>query len=95
MSRVKTNFEQIVELVKAVIWPSTVVFLALFYRSEIRPILASFPSVLKRLRMGKALGAEVQLDTLEVELDATELKIQKFVLPSGEVPTLKGDSNDV
>lgn len=91
---VKTNFEQIVELVRAVIWPFTCLFLALFYRNEIRQILASLPSVLNRLRMGKALGAEVQLDALGVGIEATELNIKTFVLPLAEIPLLKGDSND-
>ena len=65
-------FPEIISLIRAVIWPVTLVALMLIFRKQVARILAELPLLLRRLVSGKALGIEVHLREIESTLPTAE-----------------------
>lgn len=63
------------------LWPALAgVFLGMFHR-EIRDILKEIPPLMKRLLSLKALGAELQVESLGKELNDAEQASKELALP--------------
>lgn len=56
-------------LMGAIAWPALSVFLAVFFRTDIREAISGIPSFLDRLRKMKVAGIEAELDNLADKAD--------------------------
>lgn len=72
---------EVFSLLRALLWPVTTLIIVLMYRHEIRRILIEVPSLTRRVVSLKALGAEVNLDSLTQELPKAEEASKGLVIP--------------
>ncbi len=85
---------EIVELVKALAWPSVAVYIVVKFQAQIRQLLNEMPRVVQRMRSAHGLGLEIELDRIGDELPVAEIQAQSLSLrlPAVPVPTGQGDN---
>ena len=76
-----------VELVKALAWPTVVLFFLVRYHRPIRKILDALPAVIHRVRSAHGLGVEIELDKIADELPIAERQALSLSLEPTEAPT--------
>jgi hypothetical protein len=81
---------EIIELVKALAWPSVAMFFLVYFRRQIRSMLTELPGMFRRMRSANALGVTLELDGLGDDLTIAQQKTAQLQLPGGEVPTIEG-----
>jgi hypothetical protein len=81
---------EIIELVKALAWPSVAMFFLVHFRRQIRSMLTEIPGMFRRMRTANALGVKLELDGLEADLTIAQRETAQLQLPGGTVPPVEG-----
>jgi hypothetical protein len=81
---------EIIELVKALAWPSVAMFFLVYFRRQIRSMLTELPGMFRRMRSANALGVTLELDGLEADLTIAQQETAQLRLPPGQVPSRAG-----
>jgi hypothetical protein len=77
---------EIVELVKAIMWPGVVLIFLTMYHRQIGSLLNELPNVVRRVRSAHGLGVEIELDKIRGELPIAEQQARSLSLPMPPVP---------
>lgn len=73
-------FHDILELVKALAWPSVTVWIVLKFEPGITSLLGELPTLARRMRSAHGLGIEIELEKLDSELPVAEQQAQELSL---------------